>query len=118
MTIYNTGAINVQADAPASGNGAIVPVLLTTSRAYTAFDYALNFLRSNSTSAMSDTLPDASTLVNGWKITIFNRDASASITVTPTLPSTINATTTLTIAAGKSTTIYGDGTNYWATLPI
>lgn len=80
--------------------------------------------RSNATVAMTDSLPnpaaqfgDIAALPNGWTVYVRNVDASASITLTPALPATINGNTTLTIAAGDTTRITTDGTNYWATTP-
>jgi hypothetical protein len=73
-------------------------------------------LRSNATTAMADTLPNANTLPNGWYIHVFNNDASATDTITPAT-STINGAATLAITFGKSTTIYGNGVNYFATTP-
>ena len=118
MAQFPTGSINIQSDAPNYGFGGVKPDLLKTSHSFSAFENALLVTRSNATVAMTDSLPVGTSLVNGWKVTIFNQDSAASITLTPTLPSTINATTSLTIAAGKSTTVYCDGTNYIATLPI
>lgn len=72
--------------------------------------------RSNSTTAMADTLPNANTLPIGWNIWVKNVDASATDTITPAT-STINGGATLAITFGKATFIWADGTNYWATTP-
>ncbi|HEX4044166.1 MAG TPA: hypothetical protein VHZ76_00690 [Gammaproteobacteria bacterium] len=71
------------------------------------------FLRSDATVAMTDTLPNANTLPLNWSIFIRNNDASATDTITP-VTSTINGSSTFALAAGKSTTIYTDGANYFA----
>lgn len=79
-------------------------------------------IRSNATTAMSDKLPnpanlgtgDIAALPNGWNILVMNRDASASITVTPLSPAKINGATTLTITAGNWAWIFTDGSNYFA----
>lgn len=101
------------------------PVFTTTgtSVAYTANNAFLFCIRSNATSAMSDTLPDPTvavsdgsenlTIQNGWNIYISNHDASASITLTPTSPAKINGTTSLTITAGSTVRVFCDGTNYY-----
>ena len=84
------------------------------------------FNRSNATSAMTDTLPNPAQstgsigpLPNGWNIIINNIDASASITLTPALPATINGTTSLTITAAHCSVITTDGVNYFSrTSPV
>lgn len=81
------------------------------------------FNRSNATVAMTDTLPDPAAnmgyvakLPNGWNITIRNIDASATVTITPTLPATIDGTTDLVLAAGDTINIVTDGTNYFSSV--
>jgi len=114
----------------------IAPALIvTTALAGTSVDYSKYgrtawvpsvqqigqvFLRSNATVAMTDSLPnpqskegDLPVLPNGWNMRIKNVDASASITLTPTLPATINGTTSITIAANATANIVTDGTNYF-----
>jgi hypothetical protein len=100
------------------GGTAIAPVTAVTGSPIALGTYASGSIieRSNSTTAMSDTLPNANTLPNGWWIEVFNIDASASDTITPAT-STINGASTLVIASGKSSIIRGDGTNYRATTP-
>ncbi|HEX4044165.1 MAG TPA: hypothetical protein VHZ76_00685 [Gammaproteobacteria bacterium] len=78
------------------------------------------FNRSNATVAMTDALPVPNVsnggigpLPNGWNIRINNIDASAAITLTPISPATINGSSSLSIAAGHTSTIITDGTNYF-----
>lgn len=99
-------------------NQKLSPVITSTGSPKTLQSFASGsvILRSNATTAMADSLPNANTLPNGWNITIFNVDASATDTITPAT-STINGTTTLAITFGRSTTIYGNGVNYFATTP-
>jgi hypothetical protein len=96
---------------------------LLVNETFTLFQQMIGtrFNRSNATVAMTDTLPNPATdighlgkLPNGWNIMIANIDASASITLTPTLPATINGTTSLTITAGHTSTIYTDGVNFFS----
>ena len=80
---------------------------LTTDRAKTVY-------RSNSGSAMSDTLPQAGvSFPNGWLTYVDNIDATGSITITPTT-STINGASSLLVQAGYVARITSDGTNYFA----
>lgn len=72
--------------------------------------------RSNAGTAMADTLPNANTLPIGWRIILKNVDASATDTITPAT-STINGASTLAVTHGQTTTIWSDGTNYWASTP-
>jgi len=120
MTTFVTGTLNNQANQPYAGNGAI-NYFTQASLDYTDFMGSMKIGRNN-TGAMTDTLPDARTLPNGWNITIFNIDSVDAITLTPALPSTITfgstTATSMTIANSKSCTIYSDGTNYLATNAI
>lgn len=72
--------------------------------------------RSNAGVAMADTLPNANTLPAGFTFLIRNTDASATCTITPAT-STINGGANLAITFGKTTTIWSDGANYWASTP-
>lgn len=68
-------------------------------------------LRSNSGSAMTDTLPSAIAAGSGWQVTIINTDATATDTITPTA-GTIGGGATLALLAGQTANIYSDGANY------
>ncbi len=113
VTIYGNGTNYFT-----NHEAALSPVITSTGSPKTLQSFASGsvILRSNATTAMADSLPNANTLPNGWNITIFNVDASATDTITPAT-STINGTTTLAITFGLSTTIYGNGVNYFATTP-
>lgn len=116
--VNTTGAVNLWNPVNSQTGVGVTSVAYTPSVAFTVQ------VRSNATNAMSDTLPnpllpssDGSENVviqNGWNFYIKNVDASASITLTPTVPATINGTTSLTITAGSIKKIWSDGINYWA----
>lgn len=100
-----------------------VATTVTASVAYTANNAFLLCIRSNAGSAMTDTLPNPLTPVsdgseniliqNGWNIIIMNNDASATLTITPASPATINGATAIVLTAGNAVKIYCDGTNYF-----
>jgi hypothetical protein len=113
MTTYATGAPNFSGD-PAN----FTPVVkyVQTSVTYPATGNGLFVVRSNATTAMTDTIAavDPSVDATGWNFYIHNADASASITLTPTT-GTINGASTLTITAGTTVRIVWDSLNkvYW-----
>jgi hypothetical protein len=117
--IVFTDGINYFAQVTTNITSILAPVTSVTGSPINLGTYASGstILRSNATVAMADTLPNANTLPNGWHITVFNTDASATDTITPAT-STINGGATLAITFGKSTTIYGNGVNYFATTPV
>jgi len=69
-------------------------------------------VRSNSGSAMADTLPAPGTVYATWSVTISNIDVSAAITLTPA-SGLIDGVASVPIAAGVTITYVTDGTNYY-----
>lgn len=116
-TIYSTGANYFATIAP-SAIPSLQPMTVSTGSPIALSSFASGSIikRSNATTAMSDTLAHATALPNGWWIEVFNIDASATDTITPTT-STINGTTDIAVTAGQSTIIRTDGANYFATTP-
>lgn len=98
------------------GNSNLITISSGAAVNLAAYGNGARFLRSDATSAMTDTLPNANTLPLNWSIFIRNNDASATDTITP-VTSTINGSATLAVTFGKSTTIFTDGVNYFATTP-
>lgn len=109
---FKSDGINYFAMAAAQGND---PYILVTGSPINlgTFTSGTTVARSNATTAMADTLPVASSLGKGWTIWVMNLDASATDTITP-VTSTIKGASTFAIAAGKSSRIISDGTNYQA----
>lgn len=70
--------------------------------------------RSNSGSAMSDTLPALATtgLRNGTPIVIKNVDASATLTLHAAVSTTIEGSATLSVGAGREVNLLYDATNF------
>lgn len=90
-----------------------IPVTGTTGNSVAVLSSNLYgiIVRSNSGSAMTDTLPSAVTVKAGWQVTLVNKDASATDTITPSA-GTIGGGATLALLAGQSASVYSDGTNY------
>lgn len=112
-TITNT-LITDERDMKSLGNG-FSPVDSQTGANYTylSSDRTRVKIRSNSATAMSDTLPQAgTTFPAGWAMTVVNDDATATLTITPTT-STIDGAASTTIKAGRGAEIFSDGTNYY-----
>lgn len=66
---------------------------------------------STNDSPVAWTLPQATgSFLNGWFVYVYNLGAG-TVTITPTT-STINGTTTISLASGEGGTIFSDGTNY------
>ncbi len=87
---------------------------ITGSYTYVSTDRGKTVIRSNSGTAMTDTLPQATgSFGDGWFTWIYNSDSVANDTITPTT-STINGAATLVLAHGAMTRISSDGTNYEA----
>ncbi len=91
MTIYATGIPNFAGDPT---NNTPVIKFVGTSLVYTSTNNGLVFIRSNATSAMTDTLPapDLSIMGNGWNFQISNQDASASIALVDLTGSRLSST--------------------------
>lgn len=94
------------------GAGGAVTVTAGANSALVPSNVCQVIIRSNSGSAMNDTLPNAVTASKGC-ITLINTDASATDTITPTT-STIGGGATFALLAGQAATVYNDGTNYQA----
>lgn len=91
-----------------------VPPITTSTGASLAVvtgNLAAIIVRSNSGSAMTDTLPSAVTAANGWHVVIVNADATGADTITPSV-GTIGGGASFALTAGQTATIYSDGTNY------
>jgi hypothetical protein len=69
-------------------------------------------IRSNSGTAMTDTLAAPGTVGANWYIWIANGDSSATDTVTPA-SGTISGQASLAISAGQNALIASDGTNFY-----
>lgn len=81
------------------------------SRAFTTADLFTQVVRSNSGSAMTDSLPSAVTAGAGWNTTIVNSDTGAADTLTPAA-GTIGGSAMYVLAAGQAVCLLSDGTNY------
>ncbi len=115
MTIYATGIPNFAGDPT---NNTPVIKFVGTSLVYTSTNNGLVFIRSNATSAMTDTLPapDLSIMGNGWNFQISNQDASASITLSAPTGYLVNGAASVTITDGVTKRIVWDTLNatFWA----
>lgn len=98
----------------------LIPIttVVGSSKAYAAADVGQATLRSNSGSAMADTLP--SNVVDGWNTYIRNIDASALLTISvPTgkrLDGVLNDTLILRPTQSTEVTVDASG-NFWLTVP-
>ena len=115
-----TGAIP-QGNSVVASNGSLetaVPITAvtgTTSRTYNATtDRNKMFLRSNAGTAMTDTLPSPATAGNGYAVTIYNIDSTATLTVsTPSGVIGNGGTSTFALLPSRRTQFVCDGTNWY-----
>lgn len=117
--------VGSNADTPPSVKWAVVAPFFTinpapktgTSYTYLYSDAGALYLRSNSGSIMSDTLPGtggSGVLPAGESITIGNNDASALMTVKAGSGATVNGSSGFVyISPGHRITFVSDGANYW-----
>ena len=111
MPVFQTGVLNNTANASAARNIFVVEYDQETVDYDMSFD-GLVVQRANYDNSMSDTLPSANLLYNGFTILIFNIDSTASINLTS--PSLINGSSSLSIAAEANVKIWCDGNTYIA----
>jgi len=102
-----TKGLGTSVNDPGTGNlEALIPVQTVTgaSKTYTTADLFKRTRRTNSGSAMSDTLPAAGTtgLANGTTIQIANSDATAVDTITAGAGTTIGSGSTYSLIASRS----------------
>lgn len=115
---YNTGNTVV----PYAGSLEIASPFGATvtgaTHSYTAADRGFSRKRSNAGSAMTDTLPVTSTLLDGWWVEILNVDASANNTIGVPAGASLQGVTngSITLAPGQATRIGFDGSGYWVTV--
>jgi hypothetical protein len=113
VAVENTGNTVIDVSGALEQNS---PQHTITGNSYTylSTDRGKTVIRNNSSTNMTDTLPQATgSFGNGWFVWLTNNDATGNITITPTT-STINGVATFTLTAGSTTRIVSDGTNYWA----
>ena len=114
-TVVDPGTGALEVASPFVGGAS--PITGNT-RTFVATDRGLVVRRSNSGSAMTDTLPGstAGVLVAGWWTTVINSDATASITIQIGTGSgvEIDGASSITLAAAGSINIVSDGANYWS----
>lgn len=85
---------------------------------YVAADNGKVFIRSNAGSNMSDALPNAGSVTNGWGVTVFNGDASAQLTLTCTTGINGVALASVTLQPRQSIKLNADASgNFWSTVP-
>ena len=114
-TVVDPGTGALEVASPFVGGAS--PITGNT-RTFVATDRGLVVRRSNSGSAMTDTLPGstAGVLVAGWWTTVINSGATASITIQIGTGSgvEIDGASSITLAAAGSINIVSDGANYWS----
>ena len=114
---YNTGNTVI----PYAGNLEIASPMGATvtgaSHSYTATDRGFSRKRSNSGSAMTDTLPVVATISDGWWIGINNVDGTANDTISPPAGAALNGTVgaSLVLSPGSAARIGFDGSGFWVT---
>lgn len=88
--------------------------VLAPARTYLALDRGGVFIRSNSGSAMFDTMP-ATVPLNGWFTRIVNVDATGVLTIRPTSGTNINGVLNGAYTLNPSTdvAVVSDGAGYW-----
>jgi hypothetical protein len=111
--LEDDGSANARVTSPVSNHTG------TASYTFAEADRFRMVRRSNSGSAMTDTLPGATAgvLASGWSTTIVNLDSTASETISVGAGGgTVNGAASITLLPGQSAVIASDGTNYWAAL--
>jgi len=98
------------------------PVVLLSSTAshnYVSDDNGLVYVRSNDGSDMSDALPAMNNVINGWGITIYNGDATGSLTLTSTTAINGVSNASITLAPRQTIKLNADTTGaFWSTVPV
>jgi len=107
MTTFTTGTNSIEGII----TGAPLQVVTGTPYTYLSSQVGMTLIRSNATSAMTDTLPSLTNQVsaNGWEIWIYNLDSAAAITLTAPSGYNINGSSTKSLAAGTRTRVIWDG---------
>lgn len=111
-----TGSAGTATWAPLTTLVPINPSVTGNTYNYTAADLGQMRVRSDSGGTMMDSLPSAATVVNGWWTSIFNGDATGSLTVTAPGSTKLNGVVagSVFVPPGKSTTIGCDAAgNFW-----
>lgn len=96
-----------------------VSAITGANRTYTAADQGQVYNRSNSGTAMGDTLPAVNGVENGWHVDIYNADATANLVITAPSGCSLQGVSlgTLTLSPGQNVQITADGAGgYWETV--